>query len=181
MSTLREYLVHKRAAVLTRRAAVEAGDDAPRLFSATTTVEGRSGIRRIRIRDHQIISDSGPDFAGYDLGAGSPEIQLGVLGSCLSHVFLIQAADWQVEIDELSVEVTGQLDPRAGQPGFDHLPVHPHDIAYTVRITSPASEEEISALHERVERVCPIFNLLRQPQEIRGTIVQTASRTLVPA
>ena len=110
------------------------------------------------------MSDSGPDFAGYDLEPSSPELQLGVLGSCLTHVFLIQAADLGVPLDSLSVEVTGQIDPRAGKPGFESVPVYPHNIAYDVHLESPAGSAEIAALHEAVERACPTCNG-------RGTVI----------
>lgn len=173
MSTLREYLAQKRDALLARRAAAQAGGAQPHALQATVTAEGRSGVRRIRIRDFQIISDSGPDFAGYNLGPGSPELQLGVLGSCLTHIFLIQAADRQVPLDTLSVTVTGEMDPRAGRPGYKDIPVYPHNISYTVQLTSPASEEEIAALHEAVERACPILNLLVNPQQISGVVEHT--------
>ena len=170
MSTLREYLGQKREALLARRERAAHEPPTPHTISAHARAEGRSGVRRIRIRDFQIVSDSPPDFAGYDLGPSSPELQLGVLGSCLTHVFLIQAADLQVPIDALEVDVTGQMDPRAGKAGFAHIPIYPHDIAYTVHISSPAAPEEIAALHAAVERACPILNLLLNPQTIRGTV-----------
>jgi uncharacterized OsmC-like protein len=175
LSNLNEYLEQKRQAIRQRQENIERTGGAPVSLAAQVTVEGRSGIRRIRIRDHQIISDSAPDFAGYDLGPGSPELQLGVLGSCLTHIFLIQAASRKVPLDSLSVEVSGQLDPRSGRPGFEDVPVYPHNIAYTVHIASPASEEEIAALFEAVERACPILNLLVNPQQINGSFVHTAS------
>ena len=99
MSTLREYLSQKRAALLACREAAKANGQGSHKLQAKVTAEGRSGVRRIRIRDFQILSDSPPDFAGYNLGPGSPELQLGVLGSCLTHIFLIQAADRQVPLD----------------------------------------------------------------------------------
>ena len=89
MSNLNEYLEEKRQAMRERHAQLEATGARPHMLKATVRAEGRSGIRRIRIRDFQIISDSGPDFAGYNLGPTSPELQLGVLGSCLTHIFLI--------------------------------------------------------------------------------------------
>ena len=173
MSNLNEYLRQKREALLARRAKVAAGAHEPHVIKASAKAEGRSGIRHIRIREHHVISDSPPDFAGYNLGASSPELQLGVLGSCLTHVFLIQAADKQIPLEELEVEVTGQLDPRAGTPGNEHIPVYPHNINYTVHIKSPASAEALADLHHTVERVCPIFNLLVQPQTIQGALVHT--------
>jgi uncharacterized OsmC-like protein len=178
MSTLREYLVQKRDALLARRAKPKSNGAGPHEISANVRAEGRSGVRRIRIRDFQILSDSPPDFAGYDFGPGSPELQLGVLGSCLTHIFLIQAADRQVPLDGIEVDVSGQLDPRANQPGFEQIPVYPHKIRYTVRINSPASDRELTELHEAVERVCPILNLLVNPQQIAGSVVRTTGETV---
>lgn len=173
---LREYLEAKRAALLARRETQRTAPvTEPHRLRALTKAEERSGVRRIRIRHHQILSDSPPDFAGYDLGPASPEIQLGVLSSCLTHIFLIQAADLRIPLDSLEVEVQADQDPRAGQPGFEHVPIYPHDITYTVHITSPAGKERIRELHETVERKCPIYNLLINPQSITGRVVLTGS------
>jgi hypothetical protein len=89
MSSLREYLIQKRDALLARRAKAKTERAGPHQIAANVKAEGRSGVRRIRIRDHQILSDSPSGFAGYDFGPASPELQLGVLGSCLTHIFLL--------------------------------------------------------------------------------------------
>ena len=170
MSQLNDYLAEKRAAVLARNAAIGTGSAQPLELKAHVRAEGRSGVRRLRIRDHQVISDSPPDFAGYNLGPSSPELQLGVLGTCVTHIFLIQAAERQVPLESLEVEVTGIIDPRGGKPGHEQTPIWPHEIGYTVHIDSPASQEEIDALFEAVERNCPILNLLRNPQSIRAEV-----------
>jgi uncharacterized OsmC-like protein len=176
MSNLREYLVQKRQALDARRERAAINGGAPHSLHAHTRVEGRSGVRRIRIRDFQIISDSNQDFAGYDLGPSSPELQLGVLGSCLTHVFLIQAAARNVPLDALEVDITAQIDHRSGQPGFENVPIYPHNISYEVKLESPAPSEEIAALHEAVERACPILNLLVNPQQITGSLIHTKSK-----
>jgi uncharacterized OsmC-like protein len=183
MSTLRAYLDQKREAILARRAkaAVADGSAAPHQLNATVRAEGRSGVRRIRIRDFQVLSDSPADFAGYDFGPSSPELQIGVLGSCLTHIFLIQAADREVPLDSLEVDVAADMDPRAGKPGFDRIPIYPHNIRYTVRLESPAPAEVIADLHQAVERACPILNLLLNPQAITGTIVQNGGAPLASA
>lgn len=72
MSHLNEYLSEKRAAVLARSAAIAAGTAQAARLKASVRAEGRSGVRRLRIREHQVISDSPPDFAGYNLGPSSP-------------------------------------------------------------------------------------------------------------
>jgi len=171
MSGLHAYLAQKAEALAGFTARVLAPGYAPPRITATVTAEGRSGVRRIRIRDFQILSDSPPDFAGYDLGPSSPEIQLGVLGSCLTHSFLIQAARLGVPIDSLEVEVTGRIDARGGKPGHADIPVYPHAIAYSVHIASAAPVFELENLHQAVERTCPILNLLRAPQAIEGRLV----------
>ncbi len=175
MSMLNEYLAQKREALVERRERAKVNGGEPLVLQVQVTAEGRSGVRRIRIRDFQVISDSGPDFAGYNLGPSSPELQLGVLGSCLTHVFLIQAADRGVLLESLEVEVSGEMNPHAGQPGFEHVPIYPHNISYTVHVRSPAPDEEIAALHDAVERACPILNLLTNPQQITGTIDHVAT------
>ncbi|HMG50461.1 MAG TPA: OsmC family protein [Inquilinus sp.] len=176
MSTLNDYLGRKREAITARKARIAAGDSGPKTLTAQVRAEGRSGIRRIRIRDFQVISDSEADFAGYDLGPSSPELQLGVLGSCLTHTFLIQAAALGVPLDSLELEITGTIDPRAGSPGFEDVPIYPHDIRYAVAIASPAAPAEIEALQQAVERNCPILNLMKNPQQIGGAVRLTSSR-----
>ncbi|CEJ14289.1 OsmC-like protein [bacterium YEK0313] len=170
MTDLNDYLAEKRGAVLACKARIDKGELGPQPLAARVSAEGRSGIRRIRIRDFQVVTDSPPDFAGYNLGPSSPELQLGVLGSCLTHSYLIQAALQKVPIESLDVEVSGTIDARASHPDHPHLPVHPHDIAYVVHIVSPASAKAIAELEEAVERFCPILNLLRKPQAISGSV-----------
>ena len=171
MTTLNEYLVQKRGAWLAKREAARNDPDLKaNKLKANVRALGRSGVREIRIRDFQVISDSPADFAGYDLGPASPELQLGVLGSCITHITLIQAAERELRIDSIEVEVTGEQHPLAQQPGFEHVPVFPHNIQYTLDIVSPEAPEAIRALHKAVEEVCPIFNLLKNPQTIVGEL-----------
>ncbi|MDK1389527.1 OsmC family protein [Sinorhizobium sp. 8-89] len=156
MSTLREFLQQKRAALLLRREWLHRTPDAALVtISASATAEGRSGIRRIRLRDLQIVSDSPANFAGYDLGATSPELLLGALSSCLTHTYLIQAADLRIPLDDVRVNVSGQIDPRAGTPGFEDALIYPHEIRYIATVVTEV--EDLSHLNSAVERFCPVF------------------------
>jgi len=174
MSTLLEYLGQKREALLGLRRRIDAGEIGPAKLTARVTAEGRSGVRRIRIRDFQILSDSPPDFAGYDLGPASPEIALGALGSCVTHIYLIQAAALEVPLESLEVVVEGFTDPRAGRPGHETIPVHPQDISYVVKITSSASAERIEELRRNVEAACPLLSLIRNPQTVNSRVELSA-------
>ncbi|VFR23641.1 hypothetical protein ANDA3_1177 [plant metagenome] len=180
MSNLREYLKQKRDALLVRNAR-DPATVAPLTLKATATAEGRSGVRRIRIRHHQVISDSPADFAGYDLGPASPELLIGSLSSCLTHVFLIQASELQIPLDGLAVEVQATQDVRGGRPGYENVPFYPQDIRYVAHIESTASQEALEALHVAVEKWCPILNLLRNPQGLSGEVVRVGQAPSVPA
>lgn len=173
MSDLNAYLIQKREALAQRIKRVDSGELGPQPLKAVVSAAGRSGIRKIRIRDFQVLTDSPPDFAGYDLGPGAPELQLGVLGSCLTHSYLIQAAALNVPIDSIEVELEGVIDPRSSRPGHGDIPVYPQKLAYTVRIASSASPEQIVTLEANVGRFCPILNLLKHPQEIKGRLELT--------
>lgn len=90
MTTLNEHLAQKRAAWLAKKEAARSDPSFKATqLKANVRALGRSGVREIRTRDFQVISDSPPDFAGYNLGPASPELQLGVLGSCLTHITLM--------------------------------------------------------------------------------------------
>lgn len=170
--SLNDYLNHKRRAVLARQQRITEGSAQAAALHAHVSAEGRSGIRRLRIREHQVISDSPYDFAGFNLGPSSPELQLGVLGTCVTHIFEIQAALLQIPLDSVEVDVRGTIDPRGGHPGHEATPIWPHDIRYEVQVASSASDEQLNELFAAVETNCPILNLLRNPQQIAGTLVR---------
>ncbi|WP_309546918.1 OsmC family protein [Rhizobium rhizogenes] len=170
MTTLNEYLGQKREALLDRRARVKSGELSAVTLKASASAEGRSGVRRIRIRDFQVISDSPPDFAGYNLGPSSPELLLGALSSCLTHTYLIHASDQGVPLESLHAEVSATIDPRAGAEGHENIPVYPQDISYLVTLVSPASSEDVAKLYATVEKLCPILNLLKRGNEVRGRL-----------
>jgi uncharacterized OsmC-like protein len=186
---LREYLKYKRNAYLykqsqaaarqnangqqvQRRTAPFTQEDALRFERIHVKVEGGTGIRRVHIRQFEILHDNPAYLAGNDLGPSAPEHQLGVLTSCLTHIFLIQAAAQQVRLDTLVVSVKGTVDPRAGRPGFEDVPRYPHHINYTVHAKTPESLDKIKKLRDDVEAVCPIYNLLRHEVLITGRVVR---------
>jgi uncharacterized OsmC-like protein len=171
---LREYLKYKRAALLWRQ---NRGSDSIRQRSVQADrlhveVDPASGARRLHIRHFNFLHDNPAYLAGNDLGPTAHEHQLGVLTSCITHITEIQAASRQVVLDSLSVSIEGTLDPRAGRPGFEDVPPYLHNIRYTVHVRSPHAYDEIVALRDAVEAVCPIYNLILSEQKIEGRIVR---------
>jgi uncharacterized OsmC-like protein len=178
---LREYLKYKRAALLARRGgdnnSAAAGrrqqvPQEPQLDRLHVEFDPVSGARKVHIRYFNFVHDNLPLFAGNDLGPSSLEHQLGALTSCITHITEIQAAQRQVTLDTLYVTAEALFDPRAGRPGYEDLLAHPYKIHYTVHYRSPHSYEDLVALRDAVEEVCPIYNLFITEQKIEGRIVR---------
>jgi organic hydroperoxide reductase OsmC/OhrA len=146
-----------------------AGEVGPNTYSATTTAEGRSGVRRVRIRDFQVITDSKAELIGYDLGPNAPELLLGALSACLNHYFLTHAALLDIPLDHLAVTASATQDPRAGTAGHEDTPFYPFDIKYEVSVDSPASDDRLAELHAAVASSCALSNLLQRANTLTGT------------
>ncbi len=83
-------------------------------------------------------------------------------GTCLTHIFEVQAATRQVVLDSLELTVEGEVTPRFGK-GIT-APARYQNIRYNIRIESPASAAEIDGLREAVEGKLPVV----QPAERRA-------------
>lgn len=175
---LRDFITEeKRPAVRARQ--VKPGGKAkpaePETLVARAHVEPRTGLRRVFLgKDgyHQQLHDSAPGLLGYGLATTVEEHLLGVTGTCLTHIFEVQAASRNVLLDSLELTVDGQVSPRFGSNV--RSPARYSDIRYKVRIESPASEQEIDALRQSVEATCPLYNLVKDEQKLEGSIVRGA-------
>lgn len=175
---LRDFITEeKRPAVLARQVKPAAGKPKaePETLVARAHVEPRTGLRRVYLgKDgyHQQLHDSAPGLLGYGLAPTVEEHLLGVTGTCLTHIFEVQAASRNVLLDSLELTVDGQLSPRFGSNVTS--PARFSDIHYKVRIESPASAQDIDALRQSVEATCPLYNLVKDEQKLEGRIVRGA-------
>lgn len=176
---LRDFITEeKRPAVLARQVKPADGKkkpSEPETLVARAHVEPRTGLRRVYLgKDgyHQQLHDSAPGLLGYGLAPTVEEHLLGVTGTCLTHIFEVQAASRNVLLDSLELTVDGQLSPRFGSNVTS--PARFSDIHYKVRIESPASAQEIDALRQSVEATCPLYNLVKDEQKLEGRIVRGA-------
>jgi uncharacterized OsmC-like protein len=168
MSTLRDYLVHLRDTVRAHRQATKDAPLVPRTVGAKVTAMGGAGARKIQIRDFALISDAKPEAGGFDLGPTPVELLMGSLGACISSSFLHQAAMRQIPVDELVVDVTAQTDPRGSLTAYPDIPNHPHNIGFTVRVSSPATDDELQKLLDGAEQHCSVSNLIRAQETVTG-------------
>jgi uncharacterized OsmC-like protein len=160
--SLRDYLARLRTALHAAKDRPE--QQQPLKLTATSTAESRSGVRRLRIRNFQLLSDGARATAEYNLAAGSWPTVVGVLGSAVAQDFLIQAALKGIPLDELDVVITSRPGSAPSRTGT--RVTYPRNLVYTAYIVSPASDAELEQLRKTVESVSPVLNLVSQPQEI---------------
>jgi uncharacterized OsmC-like protein len=125
-------------------------------LSAAVTVAAGTGLRPVRIRDHTVLSDS--------------ELLLAAMASCIAHSALAIAADRELAIDDLQVEVSGQIDYRGALAVSIDVPVAPTDLQYTIRYRGDVSDAEMKALQSDLERLCPVLLAVLQPQSLNGQV-----------
>jgi len=173
---LREFLADKYASTqgatpMEGPSPKQAPDDWRQPLRAHIKVEGGTGIRHVRtdIGNFQVIHDYPRYLGGHNLGPVPEEDILGRMITCLTHIYEIEASKRQIKLDGLELKVEGTLTSRLGNN--DNPPVY-KDIAYSVYISSPETKETIAELQKAVESVCPIYNMIKDSQPIKGAIVR---------
>ncbi len=164
-SPLRAHLSAKHEAI-TRQSAQ---DTQPTALHAHVTAESRSGVRRLRIGktgEFQYISDSGRDYAGYNLGAGSWDSLVGTLASAVADEYLVQAAAANIPLDALDVVFTSV--PKRQSESL----AYPNNLSYVAYIASPASEAQLQALKQAVHENSSVIHLVTQPQQVSHAEVE---------
>lgn len=124
-------------------------------------VKWKGGFRsEATIRDFApIASDEPGALGGTDSGPNPVEQILAAYGNCLAVGYAANATVAGIEINDLSIELEGDLDLhtflglKEGHAGYDNITVK-------VNIDSSASAEELQALHDKVSSTSPVGHTL---------------------
>jgi uncharacterized OsmC-like protein len=159
---LRAYLRQKAASMRAAAVARPNGDQWRERVEATCTADDATGVRRLRIRDWQLIGDSGPSFGGWGLGPSSPELLCGVIGTCLTHTYLIGAATLEVPVDRVQVRVSADNNDADFLGIATDDPPLPFNITAHVELDAPdATSAQVAGLHRYAAENCPLTRLVR--------------------
>ena len=101
--------------------------------------------------DWTLTVDMPEKHGGGDRGPNPGVLGRAALASCVAIGYVRWAARLEVPIDSLQVEVEADYDVR-GEMGVDDVPPGYSEMRYVVRITSPASEDEVMALLDTADR-----------------------------
>ncbi len=180
LAGLREYIWGKRQAFQASKAKAEkAKRDTAAIRKALAPKRGPwvkvfpNGVRQLTVNDKYLILHDNPAYlGGTNVGMTSIEGVLGILGTCITHISLGQAAERALDVDSISLTVQAEWDPRAGRKGFENLSIAPQNVRYTLHVQTPENDQTVKEWIEAVEKICPMYNLFKDTQTFEHKIVR---------
>ena len=125
---------------------------------------------KVVIRNHEILSDQPQGFNGQNQGPKPSELLLAALAACQETTYRIYAEDIGINIDAISVELTGTQDLRGFMALSEEVPAGFTSISGTVFIQSEASKSDLELLQKRVDKYCPVLDDLKRPVDVNLTV-----------
>ncbi|NMA94411.1 MAG: OsmC family protein [Clostridiales bacterium] len=111
-------------------------------------------------RDHKFILDEPPELGGADKGMNPCEALLSALGACKCIVAGAFSKAHGIDIQDLKIEVEGDLDPDGFLGKNKEAKIGFSEIRTTINIKSSSDEDKIKEFIEFVEKTCPIADTL---------------------
>jgi len=108
---------------------------------------------------------------GSNKAPNAVETVLHALTSCLAVGFVYNAAAKGIEIEDLSFDISGDLDLHAflglsdeSRPGYDNIKV-------SYKVNCDASREEVEELCEYVQKTSPVMDIIKNPVPVTVEMV----------
>ena len=132
-----------------------------------------NGVRQLTVNDKYLILHDNPEYlGGSNTGMTSLEGTLGILGTCITHISLGQAAELNLDVDSVSLTVQAEWNPVAGRKGHEKESIALQNVRYTLHALTPESEDKVKEWLNRVEKICPMYNLFKDTQTFEHKIVR---------
>lgn len=129
-------------------------------------------LSRVRARDFELLVDQHRGMGGSDQGPRPSEYVLAALAACHEVTYRLYADALEIPLEGVSVSLTGHSDARgffglddSVRAGFSH-------ISGTIKVVTPASDEELERLRQAVNQHCPVLDDMRRPVEVELTLVR---------
>lgn len=134
---------------------------ADQLLTVETKGVWQGGLKTsISIRHFDpFIVDEPESLGGTDQGANPVEFVLAGLSSCTSVMIAIIAKEIGFTYESVEFKNKGLIDLR-GLMGVEGVSPHFQSVDFEVRIQTDENDERIKELKQKVEKRCPVMNLL---------------------
>ncbi len=124
-----------------------------------------------RVRDFEpTVVDEPAAFGGEDSAISPGDIVLVALGTCQEIMYVALASTMDIPIDEVKVDVTGDLDLNGLMGLNPDVPPGMLEMSYHVHIKSSAPEADLQRLVDTVEAQCPLLDTLTRPVKVTGKV-----------
>ena len=144
------------------------------MYEKTYKVSGKKvgdlGVE-ITARGHKVKIDEPIEGGGEDTGMNPVEMLLGSIAACQTISTSIYAESMGIKIDEMSIEVEGDMDS-AGFMGYAKFRPGYTNIRSHIKIKSDADPAMVQQLIELVEIRCPVEDSVKNGVEIAHAKVE---------
>ena len=144
------------------------------MYEKTYKVSGKKvgdlGVE-VTARGHKIKVDEPIEGGGEDTGMNPVEMLLGSIAACQTISTSIYAESMGIKIDEMSIEVEGDMDS-AGFMGYAKFRPGYTNIRSHIKIKSDADPAMVQQLIELVEIRCPVEDSVKNGVEIAHAKVE---------
>ncbi len=129
-----------------------------------------------RIRDFTVSMDEPSALGGSNVAPNMVEMVLGAYGCCLTTGYAANAALSGIQLDDIQIELEGDLDlngffglidPQQCCPGYTNV------RAKVLLKSSSATPEQIQALHDAVTKTSPVGAILARPVNVTTELVES--------
>lgn len=135
------------------------------VFKATAHLQ--EGLKVIaRSRNFEITIDEPESLGGTDTGMNPVEAVLSALGACQAIVARVYAEKFQIEFEDLWVEVEGDLDTD-GFMNISDVRRGYSEIRYNIHIKTDASDEKVAEFVTFIEKTCPVGDTIANPVNLK--------------
>lgn len=137
-----------------------------------TTVSTKNMIlgKHKLIRDFQFTIDEPNQLLGVNCAPNPAEYMLGGMAGCMAVTFMAGATAMNIEIDQLQIEIDGELDLQ-GFLGLDSE-VNPGfpELKYIFHVKGNGTQQQYEKLVERVTMHSPNFNTIKNEVKMIGKL-----------
>lgn len=123
-----------------------------------------------------VLEADEPDLLlGFDNGPNATEMALAALASCLNATFMFNAAYRGIDIDELQIDLEGNLDLRGFLGLSEEVRNGYEAIQVRFKVTSDASDDQIRELVELAQKRSPVFDIVTHETPVSVSVERVES------
>lgn len=145
-------------------------------FEATARLKDNLNVK-CSSRQFDFEFDEPELLGGQDSAPNPVEYALAALGACQAITYKALATLKDVEVDQISVETTGDLDLK-GFLGIDQK-VRPgcEQVGFKTTVHSKEDPKKLERIAQQVENLCPALDVISNPVKVNGTLTITNKKT----